>query len=121
MCGDRPALLLLVLDQHVFAVEKEDVELLDPAMGDVRRAVINKLIPRADHRPLVQFRPHQPTRRLTHRFERANPSETEPGAGERLGSSAKRPNRSSRPLANGFTSPRGLTLSPAGRGSGRNK
>ena len=55
---DRPALLLLVLDQHVFAVEKEDVELLDPAMGDVRRAVINKLIPRADRSMVLAFEPH---------------------------------------------------------------
>jgi hypothetical protein len=42
---DRPALLLLVFDQHVLAVEEEDVEFLDRAMRDVRSAVIKELVP----------------------------------------------------------------------------
>src|SRR5204863_72548 len=36
---DRTALLPFVPDQHVLAVEKQDVELLDLAMGDMRGAV----------------------------------------------------------------------------------
>ena len=42
---DRPALLLLVLDQHILAVEEENVELLDTPVGDVCGAVIDELVP----------------------------------------------------------------------------
>ena len=45
---DRAALLLLVLEQRVLAVEEEDVELLDLAVGDIRPAVIDQPVPRAD-------------------------------------------------------------------------
>jgi len=66
---DRPALLLLVLDQRILAVEEEDVKPLDLAMRDVRGAIINELVPRADHRPPIEFRPHQPKCRLAHRLD----------------------------------------------------
>src|SRR6516162_3147851 len=95
---DRPALLLLVLDQYVFAVEEEDVELLDLAMRDVRCAIIDQLVPRAEHRPLVQFRPHQPKRRRAHRFERGNPGETEPGTCECLGIRTQQFGEAAKPL-----------------------
>src|SRR5260221_478478 len=65
---DGPALLPLVLDQYVFAVEEEDVELLDCAVSDLCGAIIDQLVPRVDHRALVQFRPHQPQRRLARRL-----------------------------------------------------
>ena len=76
---DGPALLLLVLDQHVLAVEEEDVEFLDLAVGDMRRAVVDELVPGADHRALLQLRPHQPECGLAHCFERSDPGEAEPG------------------------------------------
>ena len=81
---DRTALLPFVPDQHVLAVEKQDVELLDLAMGDMRGAVIDQLVPRVDHRPLVQCRAHKAQCRLTRRFERGDPGQTKAGAGERV-------------------------------------
>jgi len=109
---DRPALLLLVLDQRILAVEEEDVELLDLAMRDVRGAIINELVPRADHRPLIEFRPHHPKCRLAHRFERSDSGETEPGAGESFDVSTQQLGEAAKPLeqilASGLTSPRGL-------------
>src|ERR1700736_3009242 len=76
---DRSALLLLVLDQYVLSIKEQDVELLDLAVGDVRRAVIDELVPGADHRTFLQFRPHQPECGLARRLERSNPGEAEPG------------------------------------------
>src|ERR1700730_4669580 len=75
----RSALLLLMLDQYVLAVEEQDVKLLDLAMGDICRAVIDELVPGADHRTLLQFRPHQPECGLARRLERSNPGEAETG------------------------------------------
>jgi hypothetical protein len=41
----RPALLPLVPDQRILAVEKENVEFLYSAVGNVRGAVIDQLVP----------------------------------------------------------------------------
>src|SRR3984893_15571027 len=55
--ADGSALLPLVLDQRVLAVEKKDVELLNLAVGDLRIAIIDQLVPGVDYRPVAQLRP----------------------------------------------------------------
>src|SRR5690349_9039806 len=42
---DRAALLALMLDQHVLAVEEQNMEFLDLAVRDLRGAVIDQLVP----------------------------------------------------------------------------
>ncbi len=42
---DRAALLALMLDQHVLAVEKQDVEFLDLVVRDLGVAIIDQLVP----------------------------------------------------------------------------
>jgi hypothetical protein len=80
---DGAALLALMSDQHVFAVEKEDVKFLDFAVSDLRVAAIDQLVPGIDDRPPFQFRSQHPQPRLARRFERGNPGRTQPGNGER--------------------------------------
>jgi hypothetical protein len=78
---DCAALLALMLEQHVLAVEKQDVELLDRVVGDVGRAVVDQLVPRIDDRPLLQFRAHQPQGRFARHLDRGNAGKVEPGCG----------------------------------------
>ncbi len=42
---DRAALLPLMLDQRVLAVEEQQMELLHRAVGDIGLAVIDQLVP----------------------------------------------------------------------------
>src|SRR5208282_751072 len=42
---DGTALLPLVLEQHILAVEEQDVEFLDLAEGDLGAAIIDQLVP----------------------------------------------------------------------------
>ena len=75
---DRAALLLFVRDQRVLAVEEQQMELLDLAVGDVGAAIIDQPIPRPDDRPVAQFRLDQSQRRLAHGFQRRSPGDAEP-------------------------------------------
>src|SRR5271169_1145556 len=86
---DRAALLALVLEQHILAVEKQDVELLDLVVRDLGAAIIDQLVPGIDHRPFLQLRPHQPQRCLAHRFDRGDPGEAEPRGSQRVGIGAQ--------------------------------
>ena len=42
---DGAALLALVLDQHILAVEEQDVEFLDLVVRDLGIAIIEQLVP----------------------------------------------------------------------------
>jgi hypothetical protein len=68
------ALLPLVPDQHVLAVEEQDVELLDLTVRDLGAAIIDKLVPGVDDRPLLQLRAHQPQCRFPRRLDRGDAS-----------------------------------------------
>src|SRR5262249_23690129 len=50
---DRPALLALMLDQHVFAIEKQNMEFLDLIVHDTGIAIIDQLVPGMDDGPLL--------------------------------------------------------------------
>src|SRR6516164_879809 len=86
---DGAALLTLMLDQHILAVEKQEMEFLDFAVTDLRGAKVDQLVPRADHGPFEQFRPHQPQRRLTHQFDASDRRWAEPDSCERFGIGAQ--------------------------------
>jgi hypothetical protein len=52
---DRAALLALMFDQRVLAVEKQDVELLDRVVRDLGVAVVDQLVSGIDYRLFLQF------------------------------------------------------------------
>src|SRR6476660_8466513 len=64
---DRAALLPLMLDQLVFAVEKQQMEFLDCAMRDIGLAVIDQLVPGADDVGLAELRFREAQRRVAYR------------------------------------------------------
>ena len=61
---DGAALLTLVLDEHVLAIEQQEMELLNLAVSDLSAAIVDELVPRTDHRPFLQLGSHQPERCL---------------------------------------------------------
>src|SRR6516165_4421047 len=81
---DGAALLTLVLDEHVLAIEKQEMELLNLAVSDLSAAIVDELIPRADHRPFLQLGSHQPERCLPHQFDTGDRRRVETHSSERL-------------------------------------
>jgi hypothetical protein len=79
------ALLALILDQHILAIEEQNVELLDLAVRDLGAAVVDKRVPGVDDRPLLQLRAHQPQCRFPRRLDRGDAREVEPGRGQCFG------------------------------------
>jgi hypothetical protein len=109
---DGAALLTLVLDQYVFAVEEQDMELLDPPVRDLGGAVAISL-----SQELTTGRSCSCDRISRNAASRADltaaiPASPRPAAasvsGSALNNSANPPNCSSRSLASGLTSARGL-------------
>ena len=65
---NRASLLHFVLDQRVLAIEKQYMKFLYLAVSELRVTVVNQLVPRTDHSPLTQLRPHEPQSDLTDKF-----------------------------------------------------
>jgi hypothetical protein len=61
---DRAALVPLVLDQCILAIQKEYMELLDFAVGDLRIAIVDQCVARCDQGAAMQFCPHKSKRHL---------------------------------------------------------
>src|SRR6516225_10500346 len=86
---DGAALLTLVLDEHVLAIEKQEMELLNLALSDLSAAIVDELVPRTDHRPFLQLGSHQPERCLPHQFDASDRRRVETHSSERFGIGAQ--------------------------------
>src|SRR6516162_10525142 len=86
---DGAALLTLVLDEHVLAIEQQEMELLNLAVSDLSAAIVDELVPRTDHRPFLQLGSHQPERCLPHQFDASDRRRVETHSSERFGIGAQ--------------------------------
>src|SRR5271167_3234733 len=69
---DRAALLPLVLDQCILAIEEEYMELLNFAVGNLRTAIVDQCVVRCYQRAAMQFCPHKPKRQLANQSDSGN-------------------------------------------------
>ena len=65
----RPALMRFVGNKDVFAIEKQDLHLLDPQIGEPDPTVLNNFIPSAEDRTTIDRRTNRLSRNLMYRLK----------------------------------------------------